>query len=177
MAKCRMCGRHGLFRFVNVRTGLCANCQKELLNPISPVPPTPSEQERSIEFPTVYIGNGFKCKLVEKFEDVELEKPDVLPNFSSIDCCDKVFFYVDNGAVIAKNLYETLGHVTDKYLVQEISKSLEQKRPIFSRILGYDDETGEIHIVIAFYKIVNYDYDQYAEASDHSLDYETVDYY
>ena len=177
MAKCRKCGRHGLFLFVNPRTGLCADCQKELSNPISPAPPAPTEQERSIEIPTIYIGNGLKSKLVEKFEDVEVEKTSTFPVFSSIDCCDKVFFNIDNGIVTAKNLYETLGYVTDKYLVQQITKSFEQKRPIFSRILGYDDETGEIHIVIAFYKIVNYDYDQYAEDSDRSLEYETVDYY
>ena len=39
------------------------------------------------------------------------------------------------------------------------------------------DKTGEIHIVIAFYKIINYDYDQYTEDRDTSLEFETVGYY
>lgn len=59
----------------------------------------------------------------------------------------------------------------------EIKNSLEKHRPIFSQILGYDDETGEIHLAIAFYKIVNYDYTDYVEERDKSLDDETVGYY
>ena len=39
-----------------------------------------------------------------------------------------------------------------------------------------DDETGEIHLVIAFYKIINYDYTDYVQDRDDSLEYETVRY-
>ena len=98
-------------------------------------------------------------------------------NFKKFDCCDDVRFIVENGVVVAKYLNEILGFVTGEHLVSEISKSLEKKRPIFSQILGFDDETGEIHIVIAFYRIVHYDYDQYTEDRDASLEYETVGYY
>ena len=103
--------------------------------------------------------------------------PESLPDFSKIDCCDNVDFVVQDGVVSAKRFNETLGFVIGEHLVSEISKSLEQKRPIFSQILGYDDKTGEIHIVIAFYKIINYDYDQYTEDRDTSLEFETVGYY
>ena len=140
MSKCVKCGRHGLFLFVNIHTGLCSECQKKLQEKTVEIPQSPVT-ERSIEIPTVYIGNSTKSKLTEKFEDIKLQCPESLPDFS------------------------------------EISKSLEQKRPIFSQILGYDDETGEIHIIIAFYKIINYDYDQYTEDRDTSLEFETVGYY
>lgn len=176
MSKCVKCGRRGLFLFVDKRTGLCSDCQKnsqeESLNPPQELP-----TERTIEIPTVYIGNCTKSRLTEKFEDVKLKRPDKLPDFSKISCCDDVYFSIDNGVVVAKCLVEPIGFVTEKHLVSEITKSLEQKRPIFSQILGYDDETGEIHLVIAFYRIVNYDYDQYVEDRDKGLEFETVGYY
>ena len=176
MSKCVKCGRHGLFLFVNIHTGLCSECQKKAQEKPAEIPhPTPTE--RNIEIPTVYIGNCMKSKLTEKYEDIELERPDSLPDFSKIDCCDNVDFVIENGVVVAKRLNEILGFVTGGHLVSEITTSLEQKRPIFSQILGYDDETGEIHIVIAFYKIVDFDYDQYEEERDNSLEYETVGYY
>ncbi len=176
MSKCVKCGRHGLFLFVNIHTGLCSECQKKSQEKPAEIPhPTPTE--RNIEIPTVYIGNCTKSKLTEKYEDIELERPDSLPDFSKIDCCDNVDFVIENGVVVAKRLNEILGFVTGGHLVSEITASMEQKRPIFSQILGYDDETGEIHIVIAFYKIVNFDYDQYEEERDNSLEYETVGYY
>ncbi len=175
MSKCKKCGRHGLFLFVDSHTGLCPNCQKEIATlSTQTAPPT---IERTIEIPTVYIGNGMKSVLVEKFEDVELKKPESFPDFSKFECCDNVNFSIDDKNIVAKHLRETLGYVTGDYLVSEIAKSFKQKRPIFSQILGYDDETGEIHIVIAFYKIVRYDYDQYTENLDDSLNSETVDYY
>ena len=94
MSKCRKCRRHGLFLMVNIKTGLCANCQREIMQketePLNPEPQKPVE--KSIEIPTVYIGNHMKSKLVEKFEDVELQRPDSMPNFSKIDCCDNVCF-------------------------------------------------------------------------------------
>ena len=94
MSKCMKCGRHGLFLLVNVRTGLCSNCQKELQE--KPVEiPHPVSIERSIEIPTIYIGNCLKSRLIEKFEDVELQKPDSFPDFSEIDCCDNVRFYIE----------------------------------------------------------------------------------
>lgn len=176
MSKCVKCGRHGLFLFVNMRTGLCSKCQKEMNRKAVEIPQD-IPAERTIEIPTVYIGNCMKSKLTCKFEDVELKRPDILPDFRKIDCCDDVDFVVDNGVVIAKHLNETLGFVIEEHLVSEIIKSLECKRPIFSQILGFDDETGEIHIVIAFYRIVHYDYDQYTEDRDESLEYETVGYY
>ena len=176
MSKCAKCGRRGLFLFVNIHTGLCSDCQKELQE--KPVElPQETSTERTIEIPTVYIGNCYKSRLTEKFEDVELKRPDVLPDFDKFECCDDVYFVIENGVVIAKHLTEILGFVTDKHLVSEITKSLEKKRPIFSQILGFDNETGEIHIVIAFYIIVHYDYDQYTEDRDKSLEYETVGYY
>lgn len=176
MSKCVKCGRHGLFVFVNIHTGLCSECQKEQNEkPVESLQETPTE--RTIEIPTVYIGNCMKSRLTEKFEDVKLKRPDLLPDFKKIDCCDDVDFAVENGVVVAKRLNETLGFVTGEHLVSEITKSLEQKRPVFSQILGFDDETGEIHIVIAFYRIVNYDYDQYTEDRDESLEFETVGYY
>ena len=175
MSKCKKCGRHGLFLFVDSHTGLCSNCQKEIATlSTQTAPPT---IERTIEIPTVYIGNCMKSVLVEKFEDVELKKPESFPDFSKFDCCDNVNFAIDGKNIVAKHLHETLGYVTGDYLVSEIAKSFNQKRPIFSQILGYDDETGEIHIVIAFYKIVHYDYDQYTENLDDSLNSETVGYY
>lgn len=174
MAKCVNCGRHGLFLRVNVLTGLCPECERTALEKVIE---TPRSIERSITIPTVYIGNHMKSKLIEKFEDVELQLPDSLPDFSKIDCCDNVDFSIENGVVTAKRLNEVLGTISGNYLITEISTSLKEKRPIFSQILGYDDETGEIHIVIAFYKIVNYDYDQYTEDRDKSLEYETVGYY
>ena len=176
MSKCVKCGRHGLFVFVNIHTGLCSECQKKQNEkPVESLQEPPTE--RTIEIPTVYIGNCMKSRLTEKFEDVKLKCPDVLPDFKKIDCCDDVDFAVENGIVVAKRLNETLGFVTGEHLVSEITKSLEQKRPVFSQILGFDDETGEIHIVIAFYRIVNYDYDQYLEDRDESLEFETVGYY
>lgn len=179
MSKCRKCGRHGLFLMVNIKTGLCANCQRELMQketePLNPEPQKPVE--KSIEIPTVYIGNHMKSKLIEKFEDVELQRPDSMPDFSKIDCCDNVYFVVENDMVIAKRIVETLGFVTDAHIASEIKNSLEKHRPIFSQILGYDDETGEIHLVIAFYKIIDYDYTDYVEERDESLDDETVGYY
>ena len=176
MSKCLRCGRHGLFLFVNIHTGLCSECQKKMQEELMVIPQK-APTERSIEIPTVYIGNFMKSKLTEKYEDIELRKPDSLPDFSKIDCCDNVYFAVENGVVVAKRLNEILGFVTDVHLVSEITASLERKRPIFSQILGYDDETGEIHIVIAFYRIVNFDYGQYEEERDNSLEYETVGYY
>ena len=179
MSKFRKCRRHGLFLMLNIKTGLCANCQREIMQketePLNPEPQKPVE--KSIEIPTVYIGNHMKSKLVEKFEDVELQRPDSMPNFSKIDCCDNVCFVIENDVVIAKRLVETLGFVTDAHIASEIKNSLKNNRPIFSQILGYDDETGEIHLVIAFYKIVNYDYTDYVEERDESLDDETVGYY
>lgn len=176
MSKCIKCGRHGLFLFVNIHTGLCSECQKELQEKPAEIPqPTPTE--RSIEIPTVYIGNCMKSRLIEKFEDIKLQCPESLPDFSKIDCCDNVDFVIQDDVVVAKRFNEILGFVAGEHLVSEISKSLEQKRPIFSQILGYDDETGEIHIVIAFYKIINYDYDQYTADRDTSLEFETVGYY
>lgn len=174
MSKCRNCGRHGLFLMVNIRTGLCSDCQKELANVVVE-PPKPAE--RTIEIPTIYIGNHMKSALSKKYEDVELQCPDSLPDFSKIDCCDDVEFVVENDSVIAKRLCETLGFVTDASIASEIISSIKKKRPIFSQILGYDNETGEIHLVIAFYRIINYDYDLYAQNNDNSLDNETVAYY
>lgn len=176
MSKCVKCGRHGLFLFVNIHTGLCSECQKKLQEKTVEIPQSPVT-ERSIEIPTVYIGNCTKSRLIEKFEDIKLKCPESLPDFSKIDCCDNVDFVIQGGVVSAKRFNETLGFVIGEHLVSKISKSLEQKRPIFSRILGYDDKTGEIHIVIAFYKIINYDYDQYTEDRDTSLEFETVGYY
>lgn len=176
MSKCVKCSRHGLFLFVNIHTGLCSECQKKLQEKTVEIPQSPVT-ERSIEIPTVYIGNCTKSRLIEKFEDIKLKCPESLPDFSKIDCCDNVDFVVQDGVVSAKCFNETLGFVIGEHLVSEISKSLEQKRPIFSQILGYDDKTGEIHIVIAFYKIINYDYDQYTEDRDTSLEFETVGYY
>jgi len=179
MSKCRKCGRRGLFLKVNIKTGLCANCQREAMqNETEPLNLEPQKSvEESIEIPTVYIGNNMKSKLTEKFEDVELQRPDSIPDFSKISCCDNVYFVVEKDVVIAKRIVETLGFVTDAHIASEIKKSLEKNRPIFSQILGYDDETGEIHLVIAFYKIVNYDYTDYVEERDNSLEYETVGYY
>ena len=172
MSKCRNCGRHGLFLMINIHTGLCSECQKKLeLQTVTPVEPQ-APVERSIEFPSVYIGNCTKSKITEKYDDVELRRPDKLPDFSKIECCDDVTFSNDNGVIVAKRLNEILGFVDEQNIASKIIKSLENKRPIFSQILGYDDETGEIHIVIAFYKIVLYDYDQYAEDNDSSLEYE-----
>lgn len=177
MLRCKKCGRLGFFVTINRSNGICSICERasmlELIN--SPVHVEPLEP--SIEIPTVYIGNNMKSRLIEKFEDVELQHPDSMPDFSKIDCCDDVYFVVDNDVVIAKCLIETLGFVTDAYIVSEIKKSLEKHRPIFSQILGYDDETGEIHLVIAFYKIVDYDYTDYVQDRDDSLEYETVGYY
>lgn len=174
MSKCKKCGRHGLFLMVNVRTGLCASCQKDFgARPAEPIKPI----ERTIEIPTVYIGNCMKSRLIEKFEDVELQRPDSLPDFSKIECCDDVHFVIENNVVVAKHLNEILGFVRDANIASNIMKSLDEKRPIFSQILGYDDETGEIHLVIAFYRIVNYDYNQFTEDGDQSLEFETVGYY
>ena len=99
MSKCRNCGRHGLFLMVNVRTGLCADCQREF-EARSAAPATPFvSPERSIEIPTVYIGNDMKSRLTEKYEDVELQKMNVLPDFSKINLCDDVTFSVDDETV------------------------------------------------------------------------------
>lgn len=178
MSKCRNCGKHGLFLMVNIHTGLCSECQKkyeaEQASIINVAPEKPNEQ--SIEIPTVCIGNNMKYKLIEQFEDVELQRPDSMPDFSKIACCDNVDFLIENDIVIVKRLIETLGFVTDAHVVSQIKKSLEKKLPIFSQILGYDDETGEIHLVIAFYKIINYDYTDYVQDRDDSLEYETVRY-
>lgn len=174
MSKCKNCGRHGFFLMVNVRTGLCADCQEKLMNtPVEPSKPT----ERNIEIPTVYIGNYMKSRLSKQIDDFELQCPDSLPDFSKIDCCDNVEFVIENNLVIAKHLSETLGFVNDELIASEIILSIEKKRPIFAQILGYDDETGEIHLVIAFYKIINYDYDLYAQNNDDSLDDENVAYF
>ena len=179
MSKCRKCGRHGLFLMVNIKTGLCSICQREIMQKKIELLNSETQKpvEESIEIPTVYIGNNMKSKLIEKFEDVELQHPDSMPDFSKIDCCDNVYFVVENDVVIAKRIVETLGFVTDAHIASEIKNSLEKHRPIFSQILGYDDETGEIHLVIAFYKIVDYDYTDYVEERDNSLDDETVGYY
>ncbi len=176
MSRCIRCGRHGFFLSVDRHTKLCSKCQQEM----SEIPceaPAPSSLERSIEIPTIYIGNSTKSKLVKALEDVELKRPTLLPDFSKIDLCDNVDFSVQGDMIIAKRLNEMLGFIEDSYLVSEIATSLEKKYPIFSQILGYDDDTGEVHIVIAFYKIINYDYDQYTENRDASLEYETVGYY
>lgn len=177
MLRCKKCGRLGLFTTINKISGVCSICERaSVLEQIdSPVHVEPLEP--SIEIPTVYIGNNMKSKLIEKFEDVELQRPDSMPDFSKIDCCDDVHFVVENDVVIAKRIVETLGFVTDAHIASEIKNSLENHRPIFSQILGYDDKTGEIHLVIAFYKIVNYDYTDYVEERDKSLDDETVGYY
>lgn len=176
MSKCVKCGRHGLFLLVNIRTGLCSDCQK--LSQEKPVEITqPVSIERSIEIPTIYIGNCLKSRLIEKFEDVELLKPDSIPDFSKIGCCDDVYFSIENDVIIAKNFSQVLGCVNDETIASKIRESLNDKKPIFSQILGYDDETGEIHLVIAFYKIVNYDYNDYAQERDESLDSEIVGYY
>ena len=89
MSKCIKCGRHGLFLFVNIHTGLCSECQKKLQEKTVEFPQSPVT-ERSIEIPTVYIGNSTKSKLTEKFEDIKLQCPESLPDFSKIDCCDNV---------------------------------------------------------------------------------------
>lgn len=178
MSKCRKCGRHGLFLIVNVRTGLCADCQREFEARSTAAPAAaPAPAERSIEIPTVYIGNCMKSRLIEKYDDVELQKPDVLPDFSEIDLCDNVTFSVDNGIVTAKRLSSDLGIVADREIAEKIIKSQNEKRPVFSQVLGYDDETGEVHVVIAFYKIVDYDYTDFVEDRDKSLECETVAYY
>ena len=180
MSKCRNCGRHGLFLMVNVRTGLCADCQREFearsAAPAAPAAPVVSP-ERSIEIPTVYIGNDMKSRLTEKYEDVELQKMNVLPDFSKINLCDDVTFSVDGDTVTAKCLVTSLGIVADREIADKIIKSQKEKRPVFSQVLGYDDETGEIHLVIAFYRIVDFDYTDYAQDSDESLEFETVAYY
>lgn len=178
MSKCRNCGKHGLFLKVNIRTGLCAECQKKYeQEQANIIAPPQKSVESSIEIPTVYIGNNMKFRLIEQFEDVELQCPDSIPNFSKINCCDNVEFVIENNTVVAKRLVETLGFVRDSHIVAQIKESLEKKKPIFSQVLGYDDETGEVHLVIAFYKIVNYDYTSYAEDKDASLEYETVSHF
>lgn len=179
MAKCRKCGKHGIFLMVNLRTGFCSQCQKKYEAEQANIPNISPDKpiERSIEIPTVYIGNNMKYRLAEKFEDVELQRPDSLPDFSKIDCCDDVHFVVENNIVIAKRLVDTIGFVTDAHMVSLVKKSLEKMLPIFSQILGYDDETGEIHLVIAFYRIVDYDYTDYVQDKDESLEYETVGYF
>lgn len=178
MSKCKNCGKHGFFLKVNKRTGLCPECQKRYEDEqASLISSPPKSLEQSIEIPTVYIGNNMKFKLIEQFEDVELQPPDSMPNFSKISLCDNVEFVIENNTVIAKDIIETLGFVRDSHIVSRIKKSLDESIPIFSQILGYDDETGEIHLVIAFYKIVNYDYTSYVEDKDTSLEYETVSYF
>lgn len=177
MSKCKKCGRHGLFLMVNVHTGLCSQCQKEFeesrKEPVAP----PAPIELTLEFPTIYIGNCLKCRLIEKHTDVRLVSPVTLPDFSKIDLCDNVYLSVDGDVITAKNYSQTLGTITDPQFVSKIDNSLKQKRPIFSQIQGYDDETGEIEIVLGFYKILQYDYDKYAENLDESLDDEYVAYF
>lgn len=180
MAKCKKCGKRGLFLYVDSETGFCVDChQKALREKMSARPPMPAPKsnEKTITIPTVYIGNSMKSKLLETFEDVELQKPTSIPNFSKISLCDHVKFQVINGIVTAKHYNEILGYITDTHLASALKSSLQEKRPIFSQIQGYDDETGEIHLAIATYKIVAYDYDQYEEDRDASLEYENVDYY
>lgn len=177
MSKCRKCGRHGLFLMVNVHTGLCSQCQKEFeeehKKPVEP----PAPIEHTLEFPTVYIGNCLKCRLIEKHTDVSLIRPAALADFSKINLCDNVFFSVDGNVITAKNYSQTLGTITDPQFVSKIIDSINEKRPIFSQIQGYDDETGEMEIVLGFYRIVNYDYDKYTENLDESLDDECVAYF
>ena len=79
MSKCVKCGRHGLFLFVNIHTGLCSECQKKLQEKTVEIPQSPVT-ERSIEIPTVYIGNCMKSRLIEKFEDIKLKCPESLQN-------------------------------------------------------------------------------------------------
>lgn len=178
MSKCRNCGKHGLFLMVNIHTGLCSECQKKYeTEQTSVINATPEKSnEQSIEIPTVCIGNNMKYKLIERFEDVELQRPANMPNFSKINCCDDVDFAIENDIIIAKHYTDIIGYIADTHIVIKIKKSLEKKLPIFSQILGYDDETGEIHLVIALYKIVNYDYTDYVQDRDDSLEYETVRY-
>lgn len=174
MSKCKKCGRRGLFFKVDPKTGLCSDCLRELeRETIEP----PRSIEPTIEIPTVYIGNGLKCRLSKTYKDVELQRPDSLPDFNKISCCDNVEFVVENDVVVAKRICEVLGCVGDKQIAANIISSIDEKRPIFSQILGYDDETGEIHLVIALYRVVNYDYDSYAEDNDDSLADETVGYF
>lgn len=178
MSKCKNCGKHGLFLKVNIFTGLCSECQKSLEEQQKPSIEPSAPVERYIEIPTVYIGNCLKSRLTEKYEDVELQRPNNKIDFSKIDCCDNVSFFVENDIVFAKVWSQTIGFVDKKYIKNEIQKSLDEKRPIFSQILGYDDETGEIHIVIAFYRIVHYDYDAYEEDNDKGLEFEDcIGYY
>lgn len=131
MSKCKKCGRHGLFLMVNVHTGLCSQCQKEFeeeqKKPVDP----PAPVERTLEFPTVYIGNCLKCRLIEKYTDVSLVCPATLPDFSKIDLCDNVSFSVDGDIVTAKNYAQILGTITDPQFVSKITNSIKKKRPIF----------------------------------------------
>lgn len=177
MSKCARCGKHGLFMKVNIHTGLCNDCQKqfELEKSAPPVPAAPVE--KSIEIPNVYIGNNMKFLKTNQFEDVELIPPDNLPDFSKIHCCDNVSFSVSGDSIVAKRLSSVIGVVGDSSIARSISKSLTDNLPVFSQILGYDDETGEIHIVIAFYRIVDYDYTEYKQDRDSSLDNEIVGYF
>lgn len=176
MSKCVKCGKHGLFVMVNIRTGLCASCQKqyekELTAPVAPAP-----VEKTIEIPTIYIGNDMKYARIKHFDDVELAKLDTFPDFSKIHCCDDVSFSSTGDGIIAKIYSEVIGRVVDESISKRITESLENKLPIFSQVLGYDDETGEIHIVVSFYKIVDYDYNDYAQERDDTLDNELVAYF
>jgi hypothetical protein len=162
---------------VNIHTGLCSECQNEFENEQKkPVEP-PKPLELTLEFPTIYIGNCLKCRLIEKFTDVRLDRPAIMPDFSLINLCDDVSFSVDGDVVTAKRPTQSLGTIANPQLVSKIIKSLDENRPIFSQIQGFDDETGEIDIVLGFYKILNYDYDSYTEDNDKSLELENVGYF
>ena len=129
MSKCVKCGRHGLFLFVNIHTGLCSECQKKLQEKTVEIPQSPVT-ERSIEIPTVYIGNCMKSRLIEKFEDIKLKCPESLPDFSKIDCCDNVDFVVQDGVVSAKHFNETLGFVIGEHLVSAPMIWIFQKQDV-----------------------------------------------
>ena len=176
MLRCKKCGRLGLFTTINKISGVCSICERASVLELIDSPVHVEPLEPSIEIPTVYIGNNMKSKLIEKFEDVELQRPVTMPDFSKINCCDDVDFAIENDMIIARRYTEIIGYIADTHITIKIKKSLENKLPIFSQILGYDDETGEIHLVIAFYKIVNYDYTDYIQDRDDSLEYETVRY-
>lgn len=133
--------------------------------------------EYTIQIPTVYIGNCVKCRLNDHYTGVQLMRPAAALDFSKVKLCDDVNFTIDGDAVIANNIFQILGTVSDRRLAAKIVTSLKENRPVFSQIQSFDDKSGEIKIALAFYKIVNYDYTSYAEANDNSLMYEEVGYF
>lgn len=153
MLRCKKCGRLGLFTTINKISGVCSICERASVLELIDSPVHVEPLEPSIEIPTVYIGNNMKSKLIEKFEDVELQRPDSMPNFSKIDCCDNVHFIVENEIVIAKRIVETLGFVTDAHIASEIKNSIENHRPIFHKFVNMMTRPERYILLLPFTKL------------------------